>query len=267
VANEIAIAGLISRRVLVRTLSNRRMLFFKILVNSLDVVTPSLATVALVRAFGTIKGWNLPEVELLVGVSGASLGLGMLFGGAFDSFLFDGIYHNGEFEASLLRPFSAALLIASSNVRSYRVGRILFGLVLVVYSLFFIHGRQLSVLAVLPLSLACGGICISLLFTIDASALIYLRQSNSATRSLPFAVADLGYYPTSLFPAVARTIAIFVLGIGSTAYLPISYALGKGINFGIGSLLIGPVVTLMIFVVCRMFWRSSVESYRKRGAI
>lgn len=260
-ADDLRAAWIITRSVFRSKLSQPWIFALNVGVNSLDVVTPALAFAVLTHTFGTLGGWNLTEVMLLLGVTNACLGISLLLIGAFDSFLFVPVYRSGQFESALMRPGRPELFVAASNVRPYRLGRVIASFVLIVGAIVALEAERWGILAVLPLSLVTGSIMLSALWMIDASATIRLGQANDMTRNIPFIACEMNFFPQGLYPLTARIVAQFVFGVGSAIYLPLAYTLDKGPHFGIWSLLVPLFVLPWIVLTSKMIWKRSLRRY------
>ncbi len=235
-------------------------------VNSLDGFVPIIALATLTHRFGTLGGWTFAEVMLLVGSCYVCVGVSLLLFGAFDSFPFAPIYRSGQFESSLLRPGNPVIFLAASNLRPYRVGRVIAGFVILTIGLIEVGASRWTVLPMLPLMIIVGSAMLSSLWFVDAAATVRLGQANDMTRNIPFVASEMSYYPHGLYPPSARFIAQFVFGIGAATYLPIAYALGKYPNLGIWSLVAGPAILPVMILVCRAIWRWSLRRFEAEGS-
>lgn len=264
--SDLRAAWIIVRGIVASKASRPRELLGNIIVNSLDVIAPVLGFTALVHAFGTLGGWSMGEVWLLLGMANSCIGLSLLTLGAFDSFLFVPIYRNGQFESALMRPGNTITFLAASNVRPYRVGRVFAGLIVLIVGAIHVVPQNWALLAVLPLSISIGSAMLCTMWMVDASAVIRLGQPNDLTRNMPFVATEMSFFPQGVYPPPARIVSQLIFGLGSATYLPVAYLLGRGPNFGIFSLLIAPALLPVMIAVGRAFWRSAVRSFESGGA-
>ncbi len=72
--------------------------------------------------FPTMLGWHIGEVAMLAAITSFSFGLAELFGAGID--VFDETVRKGDFDRVLLRPIGALILVASSEFRLRRLGRL-----------------------------------------------------------------------------------------------------------------------------------------------
>src|SRR5690242_20706314 len=88
--------------------------------------------------FPTMLGWHVGEVAMLTAITSFSFGMAELFGAGID--VFDETIRRGDFDRVLLRPVEALILVASSEFRLRRLGRITQGILGFVLALVLLHG-------------------------------------------------------------------------------------------------------------------------------
>jgi len=91
-----------------------------------------LGIAALFARFGTLQGWSLAEVAFLYGVLNVAFAIAEAASRGFD--LFGDMVKSGEFDRLLLRPRSTAFQIAAQVFQLMRVGRLLQGLAVFLWS-------------------------------------------------------------------------------------------------------------------------------------
>ena len=82
--------------------------------------------------FGTLKGWSLHEVAFIYGVVNISFTLADTASRGFD--VFGDMVKSGDFDRLLIRPRSTALQIAGQELVLRRVGRLIYGLVVLIWA-------------------------------------------------------------------------------------------------------------------------------------
>jgi len=259
--DDLRAAWVIMKAVFQSKLEHPAPLLLNTFVNSLDVVTPTLAIAALTHTFGTLGGWSLGEVLLLIGTANACLGISLLLMGAFDSFLFMGIFRSGQFESALLRPGNTVMFLAASNMRPYRMGRVIASFGVLAFGLISIGPERWEVVPVLPVAIVVGSAILSALWFLDTAATVRLGQPNDMTRNTPFIATDMSFFPQSLYPPAGQFLSQLVLGVGAAIYLPIAYALGKDPILGVWSLVAGPAILPVTFLIARTVWAHAISSF------
>src|SRR5262245_41378072 len=89
---------------------------------------------ALFARFGSLIPWTLPQVALFYGVVNVGFAVTDAFARGFDLFG-NQFVKTGNFDRLLLRPRSTVLQVAGQEFTLFRVGRLLQGLVVMIWAL------------------------------------------------------------------------------------------------------------------------------------
>ena len=233
------------------------------LLNGLLFAIDFLIVAAIVLRYPLIGSWNLYEIALLAGVSGAAYGLVRIF--AAELYYFEKYLVTGEFDQCMIRPWPTLLSVLARNFDFGRFGAVLQG--------FLILGIGLKgVLAagapwwILPYSLTlplAGAVTLSaILIVTDAIGFFIIRIDELLIFTVN-APATAANFPASIFPSWLRRLLIGVLPVATIAYLPFSYVLGKA---GSPLLLLVPYGTAAVALpIALVVWRWGERHYQSTG--
>jgi len=230
--------------------------------------TDILAIWVLFSRFGSLQGWRLPEVALLYGIVNVSFGLAELMGRGFD--MFAALVKSGDFDRLLLRPRSTAFQVAAGEVQAMRVGRILQGGVVLVWSLIAL-GVHLSPAWMLLILFAIAGCCCLFygLLVLYATLAFWTTESLEVMNILIYGGTEVGSYPFSIFRPWFRRIFIFLVPLACVTYLPALPVLGRP-DEAIGTApwfhWIAPLAGFLFLLVSLQVWKLGVRHYRSTGS-
>lgn len=167
--------------------------------------------------FGKINNWSIPETILLQGMNALVFGTSFVFAGGIASLPF--IINNGSFDALLLCPRRLYIRVLTCYLRDSAIGDILFGLILIVYSLITTHASWIQ--WIMLFTLVPPAVLIFTNVTLITSLVaFFFPDSERMARSLFEVFFNPSGYPTSLFEGPVRFVLIFILPSLVVAGLP-----------------------------------------------
>lgn len=256
-------AGWLIARGIIRVRTAHRVQFvLSTLINMADVASMAIAMAVITHRFGDIAGWGTGDMLLLVAAVAGGYGLSLLVMGGFDSYQFIPMYRNGEFVAALARPCNLIVTLSATSLRPYRAGRLIATALIGVLGTTLSGANPFAASAAIVVAWCTTGVMFSAMWVIDASMTIRLGQLNDLTRMLPYVSFEANVFPLHLFDRAPRLILQYVVGIGSGAYLPLAFVLGKN-DIGAWWLLLGPTIAAILVVVASIIWRGAISRFEK----
>jgi ABC-type uncharacterized transport system, permease component len=206
-----------------------------------------------------LAGWKFHEICLLFSYISITNGLEEIFlNGTWE---LPGVYiRRGELDRLLTKPVNPLFLILANCMELHGIGSLLFGIVLMSYSL---------------IQLGISLILINILFIIISiiSSTIIFFSINLITSTLSFWVMDsmpamimvqrlnqLGQYPMNIYNKVIKFVLTWIIPFGFISYFPTDYILNSNI---IG--LLSPIFAIVFFLLAYSFFKLSLKKYESAG--
>lgn len=218
--------------------------------------------------FPTMLGWHVGEVAMLSAVTSFSFGMAELFGAGID--VFDETIRQGEFDRVLLRPVEALILIASSEFRLRRLGRITQGILGFVLALVLLHGVDWTPLkaAALLIGIVSGSLIFISILLLGATMCFWTVQTTELTSSLYYGGREMLSYPITIYHQTMQRFLLFVVPLAFGTFLPTCYLLGKPLPLGLPAwfTFLAPLVALAFASVVAWIWGFGVRRYQSTGS-
>jgi ABC-2 type transport system permease protein len=169
----------------------------------------------LFQHFDQIRGWRMPDMLALYGVSATGFGLcAVTCGGMFE---LARTIAEGELDALLSQPRSVLLRAIASRSRASGWGDVLSGLSLLALSGYW----QLQTTPAVLLSVVLAGTAFASCGVVLHSAAFWFGQVDGLARQLFEFVIAFSLYPPPLFGTGIRILLFTLLPAGLVAYLPV----------------------------------------------
>jgi ABC-2 type transport system permease protein len=218
--------------------------------------------------FHSMLGWHIGEVAMLGAVTSFSFGLAELFGAGID--VFDETIRRGDFDRVLLRPVGALILVASSEFRLRRLGRITEGILAFIVSLALLHSINWTPLKLLALSMGVvsGALIFVSVLLMGATMCFWTVQTTELTNILYYGGREMLSYPITIYHQVLQRILLFVIPLAFGAYLPTCYLLDRGLPFRlpVWIVFLSPLVALAFASIAIWVWGVGVRHYQSTGS-
>lgn len=227
-----------------------------------------MAIWVLFNRFGSLQGWRLAEVALFYGIIHISFAIAEGIGRGFD--LFSGMVKSGDFDRLLLRPRSTAFQVAASEVQAMRVGRLIQGLIVLVWASIALEIHwSMAKLALLMFSIF-GCACLFYgLFVLQATVAFWTTESLELMSILTYGGTEAGQFPIPIYRRWFQRLFTFVVPLACVTYFPALGILGRR-DVAIGSPgwfhWIAPVVGVLFLLICLQAWKFGVRHYRSTGS-
>ena len=219
-----------------------------------------------VESFGEINGWNYGQLAFLYGLSVISHALSMIF---FVQGWFMGWFViEGDFDRYLTRPLGVLYQFFFTNINVFGITDLIPGIIVFVYGCIKseVEVTFLFVLAVIIMligaTLIRGGIYILL-----GSTSFHTRSAVDFGQYTQEIMDKTTMYPISMYPESMQFILTYLIPIGWVSFYPVSSLLG--IENGIGSGIIVPIITLLVGIAVMLlagaYFKSGLKKYESAG--
>jgi len=218
--------------------------------------------------FKTLGNWSLSEVALLYGIVHVAFAFVEGFGRGIDTF--SNLIKSGDFDRLLLRPRSTLFQVAAQEVQMMRMGRLVQGLIVLVWAASNV-GIYWTVAKILLLLYAIvGAFCVFIgLFILQAIMAFWTTETLEILNTVTYGGTEAAQYPISIYKTWFRNLFIFIIPLACTTYFPVCAIIGKTDNFSsnpnIFYWLAPTVCVIFLFLVCGL-WGTGVRHYKSTGS-
>jgi len=184
-----------------------------------------LVSILIYRSGAGFPGWNFYEVLLMQSIFILSQGLASIM---FSNVLWTTMQHirEGSFEIVLLKPVNPLFFLIVSNFDPESAGLIIGGIILFVFSLGQTEAASFTAIPQFILLFAAGFAVMAGMNMIMA-ATSFKWVGNSRIPEIFDSILAFGKYPVTIFPAIIKGIATFVIPVGMIGFYPASALLGR----------------------------------------
>lgn len=220
---------------------------------------------ALFERFGSLQDWTLGEAAVFYGTANVAFAIADAIGRGFDAF--DRHVKTGEFDRVLLRPRSTVLQIAGSEFALKRAGRLLQGVVVLLWGL-VTTGLTPWALLTIPMALVSTAVLFCALFIIYAAMAFWTTESLEVMNIVTHGGVQTAQYPLSIYVGALRKLFMFVVPLGPCLYYPLLIAMGKSDPLGAPMWIgfITPVAAPLFLAFALGAWRAGVRRYTSTGS-
>ncbi|MGW1009767.1 ABC transporter permease [Streptomyces termitum] len=228
--------------------------------------------VVILLMFGQVRGlggFAFAEIALLYGLTGTAFGIADLTMGSLQRM--GRRIRDGSLDGFLLRPAPLIAQVAADKFALRRLGRVLQGLMVLVWSLVLLRGEvawtPLKVLMV-PGAVLCGAVIFSAVMVLGASALFWLQDAAEVTNAFTYGGNTLLQYPPTVFARDLVRGVVYVIPLAFVNWLPALHLLDRPVPPGVPAwaAFAPPLVALACCGIAALAWRAGVRSYRSTGS-
>ncbi len=213
-----------------------------------------------------LAGWSRAEVALLYAISALCFAFTDLVVGQLD-WLSEWV-RNGTFDGMLVRPRGTLFQVISSDFQIRRVGKIVQGLLVLVYALVALDiqwtpARALMLAAAIPV----GTVIFISIWVLTISIVFWTVDGREAANAFTYGGSFLAQFPINLYDRWLRRFLGYIVPIAFVAYFPSLYILDKPDPLGLPSILqfAAPVVAVVTAIAAGLVWRVAVRHYQSAG--
>ena len=226
-----------------------------------------LSFVALFQRFGQIRGWGLAQMGLFYGIISVAFAVAEAVPRGFD--IFPRLIKAGDFDRILLRPRSTALQVLGQDLQLMRIGRLLQGLIVLVWAAGRLDLQWTPANITLLLFAIAGGACLfSGLFILSATLCFWTTESIEIMNCATYGGVETAQFPLTIYRPWFRVIFMFFIPLATINYFPVHAILGLDDVLGSTRLIqwMSPLAGFAFLLVCLQFWRFGVKHYTSTGS-
>ncbi|WP_175408550.1 ABC transporter permease [Streptomyces sp. TRM64462] len=218
-----------------------------------------------VRGLG---GFSFAEVAFLYGTTSTAFGLADLALGQVGRL--GRRVRDGTLDTLLVRPVPVLAQVAADRFALRRLGRVLQGLLVLVWSLVLLDGVDWTPLkiAMIPLTALTGGVLFGSLMLLGAAFQFWAQDGAEVTNSFTYGGNTLLQYPPTIFAGELVRGVVYVVPLAFVNWVPALYVLGRDAPAGLPSwaAFLSPLVAAGVAGVAGLAWRAGLRSYRSTGS-
>jgi ABC-2 type transport system permease protein len=226
-----------------------------------------LGLLVMFNRFENIRGWRLQEVALFYAVVNISFSFADAFSTGFD--MFAGMVKGGQFDRLLLRPRSTALQLAGQELTLRRAGRLIQGVLVLVWASTSIGVVWNAGKVFLLLFTIAGGACMFFgIFVLQATVAFWTIESLEVMNAFTYGGVETAQYPLSIYRTWFRKFFTYIVPLACVSYFPILAILGKEDVLGSSVLFqcLSPCIGFLFFFVTLRLWRVGERHYCSTGS-
>lgn len=217
--------------------------------------------------FGSIKGWELPEIALFYGMIHMAFAIAEAGARGFDTF--DREVRTGDFDRMLLRPRSLVLQIVGQEFQLMRIGRFLQGLIVLCFAMWSLNS-SLSLIKVMLIiiSIFGGSFLFSGLFVMQATISFWSVQSLEVVNMVTYGGVEIAQFPVTIYDSWFRKFFIFVVPLACVNYFPAMAILNKTdpLNSPVWIPWASPIIGVAFFIFALKVFKFGVKHYKSTGS-
>ena len=229
----------------------------------LDVVT----VLVLFRVTPLLGGFTFSEVFLMTALAACAFAVADLAVGNVERL---SVYvRGGLLDAVLVRPMGVLSQLAAMDVAARRVGRVLFGIVIVGVAA-AVAGvpatpARLALLAVTPIA---GAVIFGAIFVATAAVAFWWIDAGEVANGLTYGGLTFTEAPITVYGTVLRRAFAYGAGLAFVGYYPALALLDRPDPLGAPAILgyAAPLVAIVAAAGAGLVWRRGVRHYRSTGS-
>lgn len=217
---------------------------------------------ALMLRFGSIKGFGLAEVAVFYGTVNCAFAFSESFGRGFD--IFHQYVRRGEFDRILLRPRSVLLQVLGTEFRLNRVGRLLQGVIVLVWGLLGLKvGLSFTMILLIINSLIGTAAIFTGFLVLQATASFFSVSSLEIFNAFTYGGVQMAAYPMSIYKKWFRDFFTFIIPMSCVSYFPLLGAL-RGENLWLA--FTAPLAGIVFFLLTLRIFGWGIRHYCSTGS-
>ena len=222
---------------------------------------------ALFDRFGSLQGWSLPEVALFYGMVSVAFAIADATSRGFDTF--GGMVKSGDFDRLLLRPRRTALQLAGQELTLRRIGRLLQGLVVLLWAASALGIAWTPAKMALTVTAILGGVCLFFgLIVLQATLAFWTTETLEIVNTVTYGGVETAQYPLVIYRRWFRRFFTFIVPLACINYFPALAILDRTDSLGTPALLqwTSPAVGMAFLAITLQVWKIGVRHYRSTGS-
>ncbi len=244
-------------------LEYRASFFLMLAASTLSSFFSFLGVSLLIHKFGTIDGWSLEEIMLILGVICFGHVMTEMFGRGLDQF-YRQIKH-GLLDQILVRPRSITFQVLCSNFQASKIGRAIEYTIILIYGVVSVDiAWSAYKVFVFALMLVGSMVLFFSILLLKASFSFWTIEGMEVMNILSDGGRDVASYPISIYKKWFAFIFTYVIPFGCVNYFPVLYLLDKQeVPAWYG---LTPLFTFVFFLISFHIWKSGLKKYQSVGS-
>lgn len=222
-----------------------------------------LAIFVMFEQFNSVGDWGFYESALMFGVITTVFAIAECFARGYDEFA--SLIKHGDLDRMLVRPINIHKQIFASKIEFSKLGRVVLGLGVCVYSLIKLNiSWTLLKVLVLIATFVSGVLIIWGLFMIGAGVSIFTVENLEFINIITDGSKELAFYPINIYNKWLARFFTFVIPVACFNYLPLSYLTQTG---SVPMLLcaLAPFIGMLFCIPCMIFMNICLKKYQSTG--
>lgn len=241
----------------------RTSLIFDIISSTLTTIGVFFGIILLFQKYQTVGGYSIDEVLITYSMVYGAFALSECIFRGFDQF--DKLVRSGELDRLLIRPRSIFIQVLGYKCEFNKIGRILFSIGILIYSLINAGIAWTAMKVVTVLLMFFGSVIIFAgLFLLFSSVSIFTVDGIEFMNVVTNGGRDLCEYPIDIYGTFFRKVFTYIIPLGCVNYLPLQYLLGYESATLLNALC--PLFGIIFFIVCYFVFRWALTKYKSTGS-
>ena len=229
---------------------------------ALTTISTLLGVIFMFQRFPEVKGFTLDDVILCAGIVQLQFALAEMWARGFDRF--SQIVRLGEYDRILLRPRGKILQVFGSQFELSRIGRIIQGVLMLVYALVRIRLRWDFLRVLTLVNMLIGGTGVFTGICILRAALCFFTLEGLEVMNIFFDGArEHGKYPLNIYGDKFLLFCTVAIPYALVQYYPLLYLLGRRTDWYLPFL---PLLALWFLIPCLLAFSAGVRHYQSSGS-
>ncbi|MFE9254774.1 ABC transporter permease [Streptomyces sp. NPDC006879] len=249
------------------TLTYRTSFLLTALGNCAGSALDFVAIFIMFRHTGVLGGFSLQEVALLYGATATSHGLtGLLMG---NTERIGSRIRDGSLDVMLVRPVPVLAQVAADRFALRRLGRVLQGLVVLVWALVVLEvDWTIARVLLVPVMVLAGAAIFAAVLVAGAAFQFVAGDAAEVQNSFTYGGNTMLQYPPTVFAKELVRGVIYVVPLAFVNWVPALYVLGRSDVLGLPAWAawLSPLVALALLAPAGLAWRAGLRRYRSTGS-
>ncbi|QGV82785.1 ABC transporter permease [Streptomyces ficellus] len=217
-----------------------------------------------VRSLG---GFSFAEVAFLYGATGTAFGLADLALGQVQRL--GRRVRDGTLDTLLVRPVPVLAQVAADRFAPRRLGRVVQGLAVLVWSLVLLDVAWTPLkVALVPVMVVSGWLIYSAVMVAGGAFQMWAQDGSEVANAFTYGGNTLLQYPPVIFAQDLVRGVVYVVPLAFVNWVPALYVLGREAPAGLPdwAAFASPLVAGLFVAMAGLVWRVGIRSYRSTGS-
>lgn len=245
------------------TFQYRTSFLFDIISSALITISSLFGILLLFQRFDTVGGYTKDVILITYSMIHCGFASAEMMFRGFDQF--DHLVRTGELDRLLIRPRSIFLQVLGYKIEFNKLGRVVFGFGLLIYSLISSSIVWTAMRVITVILMYIGSIVIFAgMFLIYSGVSIFTVEGLEVMNVITNGGKHLCEYPIDVYSGVFRKFFTYILPLACINYIPLQYLLGYESATLFNAL--SPLISFAFFALCYLFFRWAITKYKSTGS-